>query len=299
MKFTEKIKAFASIKTKKEAIIFCILAIVIMTVCVFSVVACSSEATPNEVPNTSENVKTSTSEDPETSEKVDNTESTEVPESSSNSEVPGSTTAPEMTKNPLNTKAPTTTSKVPATTTHTHSYTKTNSVAATCTTSGSETFTCACGNSYTNKTNALGHSYGGWVVIQEASTTSTGKKECKCDRCGGAPIYETIPVKTTTTTTTTTTASMSTSIDSRVRTVSSKAGNKLYAYGLCYVADKRSGNNAIQIRVNSETSLYVSYCKPNGTKVSTTVSTPSSEYKAMFTIKSDGSYTINLISAIS
>ena len=103
------------------------------------------------------------------------------------------TTAPPVTT----TAPPPTTTKAPNTTasSHSHSYVKTGSVAATCTSGGSETFTCSCGSSYVNKSYALGHLYTKWVVIQEATTTSTGKKECKCDICGAAPIYETIPVK--------------------------------------------------------------------------------------------------------
>ena len=47
----------------------------------------------------------------------------------------------------------------PETPAHTHSYTETVTTAATCTTAGVKTYTCACGDSYTEEIPATGHSY--------------------------------------------------------------------------------------------------------------------------------------------
>lgn len=66
---------------------------------------------------------------------------------------------------------------------HTHNYTA-SVISPTCTSSGYTTFTCSCGNSYTeDETPALGHSFTGWTVTAEATTTSEGRKERTCTRC--------------------------------------------------------------------------------------------------------------------
>lgn len=67
---------------------------------------------------------------------------------------------------------------------HQHSYI-TKVVSPTCTKPGYTLHTCACGNSYQDKsTAALGHSYGEWVVVKEPTESSTGLEECTCKRCG-------------------------------------------------------------------------------------------------------------------
>lgn len=74
---------------------------------------------------------------------------------------------------------------------HTHSYT-TNVISPTCTSGGYTIFTCSCGNSYTeNKTAALGHSFTGWTVTAEATTTSEGRKERTCTQCGYTEVQST------------------------------------------------------------------------------------------------------------
>ncbi len=63
---------------------------------------------------------------------------------------------------------------------HTHQYTSTVTKAATCTEAGEKTYKCSCGNSYTEKINALGHSY----------------QNGKCTRCGIADPNYTPPAHT-------------------------------------------------------------------------------------------------------
>ena len=67
------------------------------------------------------------------------------------------------------------------TTAHTHSYTN-KVTAATCTTKGYTTHTCACGNSYVDTyVDALGHSYKS--VVTPASCTSAGYTTYTCSVC--------------------------------------------------------------------------------------------------------------------
>ncbi len=75
---------------------------------------------------------------------------------------------------------------------HTHSYSN-KVVAPTCTKDGYTLHTCSCGKSYkTDAVPALGHLYGNWTTTQQATSSSTGEKECTCTRCGHTQT-ETIP----------------------------------------------------------------------------------------------------------
>lgn len=75
---------------------------------------------------------------------------------------------------------------------HTHSYTATVTP-PTCTEKGYTTYTCGCGETYhDNETPAIGHNYGRWVVMQEATEMHTGLRERVCSVCGNTQS-ETIP----------------------------------------------------------------------------------------------------------
>ena len=67
-----------------------------------------------------------------------------------------------------------------------HNWTVVSKTEANCVEAGTETVECVnCGAVATNKTSeALGHSYGEWVTVKEATTSSTGLKERTCSRCG-------------------------------------------------------------------------------------------------------------------
>ena len=105
---------------------------------------------------------------------------------------------------------------------HSHSYTSAVTKAANCTEAGIMTYTCSCGDSYTESipaaghiygkkvtaptctaqgyttytcsvckdsykadyVQATGHSYGEWTVTKAATETATGTKERKCSKCG-------------------------------------------------------------------------------------------------------------------
>lgn len=66
---------------------------------------------------------------------------------------------------------------------HTHSYTSKVTKKATCTENGIKTYTCSCGDSYTEKIPATGHTWSDWTVTKEATETSTGLKERTCSVC--------------------------------------------------------------------------------------------------------------------
>lgn len=66
---------------------------------------------------------------------------------------------------------------------HEHSY-KTEVVTATCSKGGYTLNSCDCGDKYkTDKVDAIGHSYGGWNTVKEATTLSKGKAERVCSLC--------------------------------------------------------------------------------------------------------------------
>lgn len=66
-----------------------------------------------------------------------------------------------------------------------HSYSATVT-SPTCTDRGYTTYVCrSCGHSYVDKyTDALGHSYGGWVTSSSATCTADGVQTSTCSRCG-------------------------------------------------------------------------------------------------------------------
>lgn len=88
---------------------------------------------------------------------------------------------PESTEEPTTTETPTSTPKP-----HTHSYTESVTKKATCTDKGTKTFSCDCGNSYTEVIKATGHKYE-MVADSKVSATCTnnGKEsDSKCLLCG-------------------------------------------------------------------------------------------------------------------
>jgi len=66
--------------------------------------------------------------------------------------------------------------------THTHSYTSSVTTAATCTTDGVMTYTCTCGNSYTESIPATGHDYE--AVVTAPTCTEKGYTTYTCKNCG-------------------------------------------------------------------------------------------------------------------
>ena len=73
-----------------------------------------------------------------------------------------------------------------------HSYTETITQEPTCTEDGVKTYTCECGNSYTETIPATGHNYGDFVVTKSATCTEDGVKTKTCANCNDK-ITESIP----------------------------------------------------------------------------------------------------------
>ncbi|MCD8332191.1 MAG: S-layer homology domain-containing protein [Oscillospiraceae bacterium] len=81
-------------------------------------------------------------------------------------------------------------------TTHTHSYTAEVTTAATCGTDGVRTYTCSCGDSYTETIPATGeHTWDGGTVTLKATRYTTGVTTYTCTLCG-ATKTETVAVLT-------------------------------------------------------------------------------------------------------
>ena len=67
---------------------------------------------------------------------------------------------------------------------HTHSYAPAVTKEPTCTEEGVRTYTCSCGNSYTEGIPAKRHSYGEYVYNNDATTSADGTKTATCSVCG-------------------------------------------------------------------------------------------------------------------
>ena len=67
---------------------------------------------------------------------------------------------------------------------HVHSYTESVTTAPTCTTDGVKTFSCSCGNSYTETIPATGHQFGDYTYNNDATTSADGTKTRCCTICG-------------------------------------------------------------------------------------------------------------------
>ncbi|MCM1305562.1 MAG: hypothetical protein NC306_15895, partial [Butyrivibrio sp.] len=74
---------------------------------------------------------------------------------------------------------------------HTHSYSARETKAATCTENGVITYSCSCGDSYTQNTAALGHSYRS-EVTKQPTRSEAGIRTYTCTRCGST-YTESIP----------------------------------------------------------------------------------------------------------
>lgn len=66
---------------------------------------------------------------------------------------------------------------------HTHSYSSKIATAATCDKEGVKTFTCSCGDTFTEKISATGHSWGNWETTKEPALTTKGQAQRKCSVC--------------------------------------------------------------------------------------------------------------------
>ena len=82
------------------------------------------------------------------------------------------TTTPEPTATPEPTEEP-----------HQHSYVETITTEATCETDGEATYTCECGDSYTEPITAVGHVFETYTSNNDATYTADGTETAKCNNC--------------------------------------------------------------------------------------------------------------------
>lgn len=79
--------------------------------------------------------------------------------------------------------------------THEHKYSAGKTVAPTCTVDGYTFYSCSCGSCYRgDEVSATGHSWSGWTVTEEATTSAAGEKVRTCGTCQ-ATETDTIPKK--------------------------------------------------------------------------------------------------------
>ena len=97
--------------------------------------------------------------------------SNNVPESTEKAtEAPTATAEPTATPEP--TEAP-----------HEHAYTEAITTEPTCETDGEATFTCECGDSYTEPITAVGHVFENYTSNNDATYTADGTETAKCNNC--------------------------------------------------------------------------------------------------------------------
>lgn len=151
-----------------------------------------SSQTPTETPETPTEPTRSTdrSQDPPKGENP--TEATQEP-AQEPTEEPGEQVPTNEEPTTETTQEPTT---PPATTdppapVHTHSYSNSVTKQATCDTNGIITYTCSCGDSYTEAIKATGHNYSS-TIVTEPTCIEVGGRLYTCANCGN--VYtETIP----------------------------------------------------------------------------------------------------------
>lgn len=76
---------------------------------------------------------------------------------------------------------------------HEHSYTSEVTKEATCTETGTTTYTCECGDSYTEEIPKIEHTPSEWEITKKATPFSKGEKVQKCTSCGEVLSTEQIP----------------------------------------------------------------------------------------------------------
>ena len=76
---------------------------------------------------------------------------------------------------------------------HEHTYEGMMTVMPTCTEAGIMTYSCSCGDTYTEEVAALGHVWNEWETVKEATETEDGLKTRSCRRGCGTVEEEIIP----------------------------------------------------------------------------------------------------------
>lgn len=93
------------------------------------------------------------------------------------------TSAPTQPATAVSTTQPTTATTMQTTQAHVHSYTSSVNKKASCTADGQKTYSCACGDSYTETLKAKGHSWGQWLQIVAGNTLDPTGTYRVCSVC--------------------------------------------------------------------------------------------------------------------
>ena len=80
---------------------------------------------------------------------------------------------------------------------HTHAYTESITTEATCEADGLKTFTCECGDTYTEVISSKGHSYEDYIYNNDATTSVDGTETATCSVCGGTHTRTKVGTKIT------------------------------------------------------------------------------------------------------
>ena len=147
---------------------------------------------------------------------------------------------------------------------HTHSY-SVKTIAATCVEEGYTLKSCVCGHSEKSaRVSALGHGWGDWTTVTQATATSTGLKRRTCVRCGATD--EQILEKLTTS---------SSELEQEILHLvnAERAKNGLNALQYYY-----AGQSAADIRA-SEIDTVFDHTRPNGTSCFTVLDEAGIRYR--------------------
>lgn len=125
---------------------------------------------------TSTDTNDTTIGDSENSENIENSEIIGT-DTENNTEVANPTESEDSTESEISTETET---KEP----HVHAYTDAVTTEPTCIKTGVKTFTCECGDTYTEEIKATGHSYGEYLYNNDATTSKDGTKTATCSKCG-------------------------------------------------------------------------------------------------------------------
>ena len=67
---------------------------------------------------------------------------------------------------------------------HEHNFMRRKVIPASCAAEGEKVFACECGDSYTETSPKLDHTYGEWETVIKATMSTTGKATRECSGCG-------------------------------------------------------------------------------------------------------------------
>jgi len=155
-----------------------ILALLLALAMLFALTACGEDDESPENTGTPTNTTESTNNSTEGTQ--DGTEGTTEGGTGGEATDPPTTTEPPTTEPPTTTPPTTLPETEPP---HTHNYSSKVTTSATCDKDGVKTFSCSCGDSYTEKIAATGHAWGAWKVKAHALIGKAGTEQRVCSVC--------------------------------------------------------------------------------------------------------------------